>query len=979
MKKRILASSMASVMALSAAGTSLVSFADVDAAYKDVVTVTKAELRKFMETKRIADLGDNEAADYGNVSAERFMKAYDYANYVLDTDFDDAEQEAASITAAFNMVKAAEAKLIIRTSKELAALVEQYRPTYNTENRLNPNSTDNEDLIYNAEKWGDFEGAFETAEDNINSSDSRDITDAYEELEKTYKDLVELKKVTKSEVVKAFKAYGEALRDTQYKYENWQRGTLKASGTVYNNRQAAWGAIYSHCESGYDKIEEQYKIFIGAEIPKTTNDLIVAAYDAMVMATTLLTKFEPDTMISGSSKKVESLLSDYWGQLIYTYGDHEIRPVISSFYSVASTVSNANPKVKKGTDTVQWANLDGTETAGADQVKYWYTEVAKSAEYKILNLSTSYAKPSKKNDCGDKRIAAECTVKHSGATMYYVVDKTKTLLNGNHPIVSIGEAEADNVASADGVYFKATQPSVTNTNKYLVVSLAKNKEFVISDYVGLTLRSSSRMYDWTGDPTNAELSDVRKVKPNAMKFGSDTWNACYAAMNNVFDEPDGAIGYHTSATDVANGAALGSASTDAPNNIEAKLSDPDDKPNSLMQPDWSTLLFDCDFNPGETGANALQTVVYLDKALAIVDELINAPLGAELDNGVITPIKSTSNPNAVNNWWYNAAAVDTNNTMGKDEPEKVTDRPTSNAWKLAYNYLAYALSDAFDASAKDEYTKKQVKEYIDKAYDLAEKTADTIMLQKSHKALVDARADANDWYALAVKDRIKDSDKTTKPTGSPKNATDICGTLKSAYDQLNKELAGFKYSYGDILEIANDAAKTSEKLTDKAAAKKIKDAIAPVMLGILDMSTELQSNKGAEIDVEYVVFDDDGSLYWYNRVLSSESSDVKVNFEGVASAQTLGKTNSYNKTHKTLMDAVAALEKAVDDATKEPDKPTITNDVDGNGKFEMADLTKMLQLYADGKTEVAKHDFNGDGKVDMADLTKLLQNYADRT
>ena len=185
LKKRILASSMASVMALSA--VSVVAFADETATDFGEV-VTKAELKEHLKTYE--SLIKGEINNYGSVQALRFQEAYDHATYVAA----DANADDASVIAAYQMVKAVYETLEQYDNEDLKELIAENKPTYDGNNILNEEIMDN---IYDEDAYIAFKNAYEEAESTVDVDDLMMTTDAYINLAEAAKTL-EGKKLTPS-------------------------------------------------------------------------------------------------------------------------------------------------------------------------------------------------------------------------------------------------------------------------------------------------------------------------------------------------------------------------------------------------------------------------------------------------------------------------------------------------------------------------------------------------------------------------------------------------------------------------------------------------------------------------------------------------------------------------------------------------------------------------------------------------------------
>ena len=222
LKKRILASSLASVMALSS--VSVVAFADETTTANYGEVVTRPELKEHLKTCDNLIKGD--INNYGSVQAIRFQEAYDHAAYVAA----DAEATETDFIAAYQMVKAVADKLQQFTNEQLKELLEECKPTYDRNNILNEEIND---YIYNEDAFATFRTAYDDAESVVEVDDLMIVTDAYITLEDAYKALEANQKtpVLKTEYRAIIKEY-EAMIKQFSKYEGWRRGTVSVNPTT---------------------------------------------------------------------------------------------------------------------------------------------------------------------------------------------------------------------------------------------------------------------------------------------------------------------------------------------------------------------------------------------------------------------------------------------------------------------------------------------------------------------------------------------------------------------------------------------------------------------------------------------------------------------------------------------------------------------------------------------------------------------------
>ena len=471
MKKRIIASTMASVMALSA-GTSLMASAAVTD-FKDQ-SVNKATLRKLIQDPEIVDLIENDGlAQYGSISGANFMKAYDYANAVLE----DVEAGDDQATVAYQMVIATKANLVQHTADELKILVESLRGIRDTNNELNERG----DSRYTEKTWDKFVTAFDNADDYKDYDDILVTTDAYEELDEA-KALEEMPTRTKIQIDSAARAYEQALQ-MEYKYQPWVRGTVSAAKTDYDGLSFAWGMLYAHVKSGQSavmNVYEEFDVIKGLNI--TSDPDIVAAVDAMELAAKVLNGFSANYETGSSQAAVNRLLAQYHGQLVFTYNAAEADLVVKSLASEAGGDDAFEVKVND-----KYITIDTTselDSLGTNRLAYWNTKFSASTEYKPLGGSGKTDKEVV------KLIKAELTVRTSkDGGLYYILDNGKKLANNNNKLVGVD-------VNGDGTYIQyffasdaAAKAALTaafgSDSGYSVKPLGATKDFTVSNYIGV--------------------------------------------------------------------------------------------------------------------------------------------------------------------------------------------------------------------------------------------------------------------------------------------------------------------------------------------------------------------------------------------------------------------------------------------------------------------------------------------------------------
>lgn len=514
MKKRILASSMASVMALSAASTMVVSSAAV-ADFKDEC-VTRGELRNYLNEKEIVDLAENGGVEeFGSYSADRFVKAYSLAKNVVD----DNDSTDVDCTVAFLILKEAKANLVQYTKKDVASLVAQCSGIYKTENILNEIHND---TIYKDDSWTKFAEAYENAESYVESDDLRATSDAYEQLWEN-KDPEKKDTVTKRQIEAARKAY-EAALNKEFSYQPWQRGTVKNSDVSdFNGKTFAWGILYAYVKSSDDKLTEIYKDFDSIKgLTETSSDEIVSAVKEMNKAASVINSFSADTMVAGSETKVKSLLKKYHGQLVKDYVDmatatslpaNGLMAIVNQFLTKAKDKDNVAVMIDD-----QWkTDITSFATVGS----YWNVVTSASTTYNPL--SGDKVENGKVTGVY-KTLSAEIRVRGT-KDVWAVVTKDK-LPTGEGKIVN---ASSDADPAANPVYFFTSQPTDADYAKAAAINGGK-----ATDYTYRKISKGSAFV--LSDLINVQLSDLRTdLRPTeVLKADLDAKNALVTAAKKIY-------------------------------------------------------------------------------------------------------------------------------------------------------------------------------------------------------------------------------------------------------------------------------------------------------------------------------------------------------------------------------------------------------------------------------------------------------------
>ncbi len=1034
MKKRIIASTMASVMAISTAATALVASADV----KDYKTlaVTKSQLKKFIEEdKEIQALIDGGLEQYGSKSGEKFLKSIEYATAVVE----DGKATGDDATVAFLMVKAAYGNLKQHTAAELQLLVAECTDAYNTENELNEY-----DKIYKDTPWTTFEDAYIVADDVKESDDILVTTDAYDDLYDAYETLKKskLETVTKTAIAKARKAYENAL-DLEFKFQPWQRGSVSGSGTKFDGQSFAWGILYEYIASGNDDLVAAYKAFDELKgVTVTSNPNTVAAVKAMNEAAKVLTGFSAK-LESGGKTQIKALLKTYSNQLAYTYNATAIAGIVNSMVSAAGNDAGNIQFLRK---TGKY--LDGDDASvtidAASKATYWNVNV--NAKGIVLS--------------------AELDIKLKSSALsdlYYILDKNLKLDNGNNAIV----------AGADGEYFYGTKQAALNAAAAAGITaevkpLTKGKSIKLSNYVGATVQNVI-------DGSSISVTAPDKTGLTAAFASVTGATASIAeALGSAKDEIDDFTGADDSATDLTTGtgnsaeavialitaaqaavAAVDSAvgcaniATPTPELLEAvntACATAKAAVNAVVTNTKYTALTTTDCAAlKRSKTTALDDLVKTDGAYTTAVSAYNVAYSEAVLEGAWSISKAGNNStydkageNFSNKFSYkvdgtNLTFGDSDNSykfgaytssknpegsdittaslpaalqlcsdfFGKNSTGIMTldninaivptvgfdmsnNEPKSAAWNMLYNYLKYALEDEFKGSSDKTYTLAQVKELVGKAYDLAEATVETAMFNGSHVAMVKDRTGAAEWVKLAEDDKkaknyienFSDYTVTTRKTADDFDSTTMWIQLNDTYSQLEKEVKAFKYSYGEIIDYMASVAKKIDAGDIKgSAATKLQADLNDAAMKLMTLGEDVAALEftGVEApDDDDALFNDDGTMNKNNRLFTNEAAfnGLVTSVDSNTGAFTTA-TVAKNDFHTDMKKAYEKLVKDYEDAVKTP-TTELKMDLNGDGKTTVADAAAMLTLYLNNKATVAENDYNKDGKVDMKDVAELL-------
>ena len=574
LKKRILASSLASVMALSS--VSVVAFADETATAGATEVVTKAELKEYVAS--FDNFLKDDIYEYGTVQAEQFQDAFDYAENVAAS----AKATTEEATAAYQMLKAVKESMKKYSAEELQALIEECTDDYETENILNE---DLGDKIWDQDTFTDFEAAYIDAESYVNSGDGRIICDLFVELNTTHKALKELPSVTKADFRNVLRDY-EAIATKEGSYESWRRGTVSVKPTTGNAAKdltkatkitfdEILGVVYGSSDAVIDTlnpstgtwinvggetdvktfVEKQYAIFDGIQSSKvTTDEDINAAYAAAKEAVKVFASWKADDTERAAKANIAALVNKYRAQLaddyattligdvvtkinaittgaLNTYTDNDFEIIAQKDFSL--NIDKATGLVKLGADVDTYDDTDYVTTPDPDVV---VKKIGKGQDImKYIVVDSSKVTGSVHTNEAELKLALEIV------EAYAVAEATGTTAAFE---AAYGTADAGNDDLADldenGIVAKpaGSRNEYTLINRYLTYALtdaypeaAAAKTYTKNDVKDLI----NKAYDLCDDTGDAEIFSVNHLALVAERKDALDWLTAANAMKGYKD------------------------------------------------------------------------------------------------------------------------------------------------------------------------------------------------------------------------------------------------------------------------------------------------------------------------------------------------------------------------------------------------------------------------------------------------------------
>lgn len=922
LKKRILASSLASVMALSS--VSVVAFADETATVGATESVNKAELKEYVAS--FDSFLKADIYEYGTTQADQFQNAIDYAENVI-ADSDATDEDA---TAAYQMLKAVYDSLEVHTAEELQELIDDYKDIVDSENILNEDLDDN---IYEQGSYDDFVAAYSTAESYVNSEDGRLITDAYIDLEQAKKDLEVLDSITKGEFRAVLRDF-EAIATKFSSYENWRRGKVSVnpetgvnwtSGTkkklsdayyvtfdqlieiVYGDSQVelyknsdheilnttatkTW--INTNGSTVRDYVEDEYETFDAIQSSNKTTDVdIVGAYKAAKEAVAVFASWKADDTTRAAKANVNSLINNYRAKIVDDYCS-AMRTLVNTAYGESGAALDAYV-----------ANSESWKTK-----KEITVVLDKETDLFVLN-GGAIMKP------GD---AAFDETKHKEKKIAKDQDIMKYI-----PILS-SEVKTDTGISG-AIAYVAAEADWNAANAAYQTSLA-------------TLRTAKAAYDAALANKPADYTSGTSVTISAI--------AKIVGTGNDFEAVTGVEKGGSSVTDSANATAY--------NNAAVALEDAYKAVATTTTGTHDVAATKYAAIPGTQPSATAYWGAELYYMLAIVEQYniadktqdISATTNVdERAAAFLAAYTSTTTPSV----YVGLDVYDENDIVAVPAGSR-------NEYTLINRKLTYVLNDLYPEKKVDKYTKKDVANLIEKAYSLCDDTGDSEVFALYHMDVVNARKDAIDWLTAANATKgYKEGNKVNGLT-----ATDAYNALNDEIKDLEKMYNAYPMSYGEIAELIADVAVAIDDDVYGAGTAKVKEALAKVAVGLSTLEAKQAENQPFTYDREFVS---------YNRLLEGETAGV---YEGAKY-----KPNDAEKALKANIDALNA---AIEEAGKEPETPEVVKgDLTGDGVATPEDAIMIVKAFVGEITlsdaQKAAADFNGDGVVNADDALAVVKAY----
>lgn len=973
LKKRILASSMASVMALTS--VSLVAFAD-DTDYLAVETVTKANLNDMVagliaQTQDGIDVNTfktKKIYEFGQKMSGYLRDALDYVTKVTTggTTYDDTDA-----TAAYQMLVAVVERAVIHTAEDLQNLMDSAKDVYDGKNKLNAYS---DDLIYTAPSYQTFKNAYDRAKTVVKSTSSSAITDAYVTLEEAISGLDKKTQVSKAEFDKALADYEASLDPV--KYDAWRRGYISINKSdiktsnlynTYNGLDVAWGTLVNHVAYVLPDAQTSQQTLNNIKgVSVTTDDTIVANYKKLLDGKTILDGFVADDTEIAVKSTIEELLEEYQTRLAADFEGEQLAAVIKAIddTTISSTAGDfefkgASTTASKGDGSI---SIGASKAAAVAAIEKKYNNkrlasasltvgvaagktatlcYATDSDGKLLayyDTAVKYAiakdETTLRTAIGTKNVAV------NGADSGKAVDMNTlvfhTLKDGTAPVnlLEILRVNKDKVATyaTNGALDATVTGTDTDEDKY-----HQSNGVIDGDSLANTATGGTALTKPEDD--KGKIADKDSDRGFELEYKSGAWKTRATLLN---DKDFAAASFKGSPC----GSVAADKVTDATGNVGISWAD-DETRSSIRKGITSGAL---------TYPGTRDTYPKFSKAMRLALSYLDIDWAAKTDTN-LAEIEEILTATVDTKGTFSAITVDKNAAGTQTDAKTVKydfTYDSSDLSTIIYRYLKYALEDRYaPEKTESHHTRPEIEELVVKADELTAKCVEAPIFSAAVKTLAEARQHSRQWLAASYSDYLYE-DNGSKPL--EKTVDEEYSALDGAYDALLDLYNEWKYSYDEIVDTINEVAAAIE--ADDANVLVVSDALKEAL-------------SECAYDLSLVKPDQKYGIY-------NAAFDNARNFNGINRLHT--KSNSNDPTHIALTESYEALLDAVEAAQPGEAQGTI-GDVNADGKVNATDALAILKykvgLLTDDDTFVEDvADYNADGKVNSSDALDILKDKA---
>lgn len=537
LRRRILASAMASVMALG-------SVAIVAGAEETTVkpVKTKADLEALVGAT--GTYGDtyrsNDIYNYGTVFGDLMLDTLEFADTVLE----DAEATVDDYTAAYDMVMAVADRFVLKTATELKELIDACKGDYE---RDNINNEELGDLIYTPDSFQNFADKYEDAESVLDSGDSRIITDAWLELKSAKDGLAKYASVTKTDFTNAVKAMEKAL-DKEKAYDQWRRGTTASGGDPFwfdwyysqGRSQISYGELFDWLKGYTDWVYTKYDEFVEVKTAnKTTLEDIVLACQLAREIAAQINNWKADDTNRATKSSVTKLLNQYHGVMTADFAAVEAGKLYEAIYNaIKAAGGEVEMEVLNGLyETKYEATTPGdasfiVEVAGG-KLASATLNVKSTLAYYIMLDENGYAL---KDEGGnyDIRTAVPTTGDYKKISARVKVDLTEYVEVTADAVLEIDDHSANGVIDADwwiGDLIDATNRSADAYGGIPTSEEGADNFVAMKDVLPIVYDYLNGTYDGI-----YALDTIGQIAKDSAKGSASEWTIVYRALKYVLED-----------------------------------------------------------------------------------------------------------------------------------------------------------------------------------------------------------------------------------------------------------------------------------------------------------------------------------------------------------------------------------------------------------------------------------------------------------